>query len=352
MKKAWVWVCALALLAALVACQQPVSPPAGEADADAAAKTTALINAVVEGRATGDMSAVEAILQEDDPNGELREVLAESGALAPAAARSATNPLPLEDLWTTPGVGLQTGDVLVCRGSGTLSSNLMDLVLVNGYGHAGILDTSLLEPTGGHCILSADVDYLLEGTGEALNYENFADWAANDVVTLLRPKTVVSDMKSHIDDIAGFRNGHTVYAFLGYPGAVVGAFKAIPRTDPKYWYCSKVPWRVYDLAGVNIEDSGFYFEFLDSTTQRWNVIQQSSVLYKVYVFYLKLLHPWWSLAKCANQAAVDIQAVLGDLISPDELRASDRLERKATLTVGGLCQGDDAALVGWPVPYY
>jgi len=345
MKRAWVWLCGLIVLAALIACQPPVSPPVGDVDGDAAAKTTALIDALVESRATGDLSAVEAILQEDDQQGELREVLAAGGAFAPAAAKSAVVPLPLPPLYSG---AYWTGDVLVCRGSGTLSSNLMDLVLVCGYGHAGILNLELGN-SATECILSADVDYLLQGKGEALNYENYLDWAANDIVTVLRPQEPVADMGKHIADIASLANGHTIYAFLGYPGAVVGAFQAIPRRNDDYWYCSKVPWRVYELANVNVEDAGFYGEAY-LTGQRWNVVQQS-LLYKVYLCYLKLLHPWKSSAWRINRANTDVQGVLGALISPDELRASGAFSRILTLTANGPYQGDDAALVGWAVPY-
>ena len=155
MRRTLTWACVLTLLAALTACQSPVAPPAGSADADAAAKTTALIGAVLESRATGDLGSIEAILQEDDPQGELRRVLQEGGMFTRAVAKSGEEPVQLPAL--VPGV-YQTGDVLVCRGSGTLTSNLMDLVLVNGYAHAGILHLEVVARGGTECILSADLD--------------------------------------------------------------------------------------------------------------------------------------------------------------------------------------------------
>jgi len=343
MKGTLAWVCVLALLAALTACQPPVSPPLDEEAGDAEAKAAALIGAVMEGKATGDFGGVETILAQDDAQGELRQVLAEAGALARPAARSMEQPVKMPDLDS--GYYL-TGDVLVCRGSGTLTSNLMDLVLINGYAHSGIYRD--LGEEVDNCILSADVDYLTEGEGEALNYESWLDWTAkNDVITLLRPAQPAAD--SDINAVADFCNQYnTIYAFLGYPGAPVGAFQPIPRSNDVYWYCSKVAARVYDLAyGAPVEDVDFHWERF-GTGQRWMVVRQS-LLYKVYVVYLKLLKPWWPLFWCAYKADLALQGVLAELVTPDELRASELLEWKlsATPAAENITEAQEAALLGW-----
>jgi hypothetical protein len=241
--------------------------------------------------------------------------------------------------------------VLVCRGSGTLTSNLMDLVLVNGYAHAGIYQDM---GSGVHeCILSADVDYLAEGRGEALNYESILDWAAkNDVITLLRPEPPAQDILTGITEVAKNRDGRTVYAFLGYPGAPVGAFQPIPRDNEDYWYCSKVAARAYDLAGAGpIEDAGFHRE-ITPAGPRWWVVRQS-LLYKVYVVYLKLQRPWWPLFWCAYKADLALQGVLSELVTPDELRASENLVPQFSVTpYGTLTPEQEAALLGWGSSLY
>jgi hypothetical protein len=345
MKRALVWIGTLAVLGALVVlttCQPPVSPPLGGEQGDAEAKATALISAVMEAQATGDYGAVEAILAQDDAQGELRQALFEGGAFGRPAARSVAQPV---QMITLQELGAQTGDVLVCRGSGTLTSNLMDLVLVNGYAHAGIYQNTGTE----NCILSADVDYLSEGTGEALNYESWLDWIAkNDVITLLTPTgTPASDYC--INKVAKFSSDYdTIYAFLGYPGAPVGAFQPIPRADDIYWYCSKVAARVYDLAhGAPVEDLDFHRENHGSGP-RWWVVRQS-LLYKVYVAYLKLCKPWWPLWWCSYKADLALQDVLRELVTPDELRASDLLHRVCTITPSGPIddEAQEAALLGW-----
>jgi hypothetical protein len=344
MKGTLAWVCVLALLAALTACQPPVSPPLDEEAGDAEAKAAALIGAVMEGRATGDFGGVETILAQDDAQGELRQVLAEAGALARPAARSMEQPVKMP-LLEEPGA-YQTGDVLVCRGSGTLTSNLMDLVLVNGYAHSGIYQ---YHDGVDNCILSADVDYLTAGTGEALNYESWLDWfAKNDVITLLRPNGLPAT-DDNINAVAGFCDQYdTTYAFLGYPGAPVGAFQPIPRSNDVYWYCSKVPARVYDLAyGAPVEDQDFHWE-KHGAGPRWWVVRQS-LLYKVYVVYLKLMKPWWPLFWCAYKADLALQGVLDELVTPDELRASELLVRQfsATPTGENITKAQEAALLGW-----
>jgi hypothetical protein len=348
MKGTLAWVCVLALLAALTACQPLVSPPLDEEAGDAEAKAAALIGAVMEGRATGDFGGVETILAQDDAQGELRQALAEAGALARPATRSMEQPVKMPDLDS--GYYL-TGDVLVCRGSGTLTSNLMDLVLVNGYAHSGIYQD--LGEGVVNCILSADVDYLTEGTGEALNYESWLDWIAkNDVITLLRPTVITPGIMHFIGEVAKNRDGHTIYAFLGYPGAPVGAFQPIPRSNDVYWYCSKVAARVYDLAyGAPVEDVDFHWERF-GTGQRWMVVRQS-LLYKVYVVYLKLLKPWWPLFWCAYKADQALQGVLAELVTPDELRASELLEWKlsATPAAENITEAQEAALLGWDTYY-
>jgi hypothetical protein len=225
----------------------------------------------------------------------------------------------------------------------------MDLVLVNGYAHAGILQ--LMSPGVTECILSADLDYLAKGQGEALNYESYLDWAVkNDVITLLHSGVAQETMVGLISSVAGNRDGHTIYAFLGYPGAVVGAFQPIPRNNNDYWYCSKVAARVYDPVYPPLldpfEDADFHWEPYGSG-QRWNVVQQS-LLYKVYVCYLKLLFPWKPLTWRISQANLALQGVLAELVTPDELRASEKLEWAFSVTpAGNISEAQEAALLGW-----
>ena len=354
MKKVLVWLCLVGLVLALTVCQQPTSP-ANEAasEVDAGARTSEMINLIVESRATGDFTELEAMLAEDDSEGELRQILADQGVFS-AATPKQVNLLPLPSF--TPE-DYANGDVLVSRGSGGLTSTLMALILSQGYGHAGILNLDLA--ASGACILSADVDYLTGEREAAVNYETYSDWrTSNDIITVLGYEGPGSPegIGQAIADLYGSAPG-TIYAFLGYPGASVGAFEPIEKGDEKYWYCSKVPWRVYNAlppAGtIDIEASGFYGQLAyDGGPQRWELFK-NSVMYKIYLFYLKLQHPWWPLrwivARADNGLWYAGDSILKELVSPDELRASPLLSRRFTVDAlhSGPYHGDDAPVVGW-----
>jgi hypothetical protein len=351
MKRTSILLClAAALLLSAVACQPPA---AADETSLADAKAAALLSALVTADATGDYRPVEAILASDDVDGQLRAALVAHGALpqGPLAAVRLTgggSPLPLPPYGPD---AYHNGDVLLCKGSGTLVSALMRQTLVRGYGHAGIINTVLADAGADNCVLSSDADYILGG-GEALNYESLLDWAGNDIVTVMRPVSAVPTIAANIMDIANNRDGHTVYAFLGYLGTPYGSFQPIPRMDNDYWYCSKVPWRVYNDAGVNVEDSAFYDESCQGA-QRWTPFRES-LLYQTYLVYLFITNPFKSGSWRQAKADAQVRYVLQELITPDELRASGALNRAFTVLPDGVHQGnevDDAGYTGWTIPY-
>jgi hypothetical protein len=329
---------AMVLVLAVMGCQQPFeqrgTEAAPEAVSQAEQKTAEVLNLVVEGKGTGDFARLEAYLAQEDPDGEVRALLADGGVFREPPVSKAVLDLP--GFWEA---GYQNGDVLVCKSSGGIAGNLMELILVKGYTHGGILNTDMFDLVPPNlpdsekamvpCVLSADVDYLqnyFELGNRALTYETYAGWAgANDVVTVLHSQTPLPTGANNPIGalLAGVyaKNGlmGTVYAFMGYPGTPYGAFQAIPRGDDLYWYCSKVPWRVYDAKAVNLEDASFY-QFLNPKG-RWTVFQES-LLYKLYRLILWKCAgiPWFATKYYANQAII---AALGELITPDELRAYD-----------------------------
>jgi hypothetical protein len=342
---------AAACFALTVACQ----PAAVTGDDTSAAdiKAAALMNALITANATGDFAPVEQILARDDVNGELRAVLTAHGALpqgpfAPLSFTGGGTPLPLPPYNATL---YSNGDVMLCKGSGTFVSEMMRQMLVRGYGHSGILNADLANAGADNCVLSSDADYITGG-GEALNYQSFLDWAGNDIVTVLHATSPVPTIAGNIGAIAANRDGGTVYAFLGYLGTPYASFQSIPRMDNDYWYCSKVPWRVYNNAGVNTEAAGFYDQAYQGA-QRWTPFRES-LLYQTYSVYVFITNPFKSSAWRKAKADAQVRSVLQELVTPDELRASPALTRAFTVTAGGVSYDpafNDAASTGWSIPY-
>lgn len=349
MKKSHVLMILICILLALAGCQQLVPPTDGE-DEEAGTKTMEVANLVIGARATGDFSGLEAYLAKD-PNGEeVRALLEEHGVFAePPMSKNVSLTMPPfsnDDVF-------KNGDVLVCKGSGNPISDIMSLVLVAGYSHGGVLNKALAINADSPCVLSADVDYLTkpeEWGSNGLTYETWNEWKANEIVTVLRSEVPEASFVDPIANVAGLRAG-TQYAFLGYPPDFA-PFWPIPRANAKYWYCTKVPWRVYNLLdNMNIENNNFY----NASNHNWSRFQDS-ILFSLYGLYLKLLHPFWPSWYIRPKVIDRLKLILmgapgvpnGDgLISPDELRWGPLTKVKTWATIGDVPGDADLTLVGW-----
>jgi predicted small secreted protein len=145
MKKLLLAVVALALLL-LSSCQQMAGPQGDEAQEaqaieQADQKSAQMLDLLVAARATGDSTELESFLNDEDPDGQLRALLEAHWVFR--------KPLQSKEVYYLPEFGTDAyldKDVLVCKGSGGATSNLMDLILVNGYSHAGILNKDFAPP--------------------------------------------------------------------------------------------------------------------------------------------------------------------------------------------------------------
>ncbi len=265
--------------------------------------TAQVIDLVIAAKTGGDYTELEDFLAAEDPDGQLREVLSRHGVFqtARAAPRALGDPLPLFDAGT-----YGNGDVLLSKSSGTLTSDIMGQVLNRGWGHGGILYQNLATGPDAGCVLSANL--------EGLTFETYQEWAAADAVRVMHPPTAPGG------DLRGVLTAHpfplTMYAFIHLD------FTPVARGDDYLWYCSKVPWRVYNALGPDIEDAGFYE--LASAGGRWTALRDS-LLYDVYRLYLHLSLPWWRWWRIPALADARLRLVLGELITPDELRYSSVL---------------------------
>lgn len=350
----------LTALIVLLACQQPMAPKTALSSGSPEARAAGLIDLLVTAQATGDFSQVNAQAAADDPSGKLGSVVGEyettaRGLLSWLKPTPPPEEVKLPEFDATEAIGggtrplYENGDVLVCRGSSSPISNAMNLVLTAGYGHAGIFDEGIYEATkeslgswDAYAILSADIDFLTDpgpdadgGQSWALNYETYRDWVTNnDIITVLH-STVGGQPGPHATANVYSHHQGSIYTFIDL------SFNPINRDNNRAWYCSMVPWRAYhqsyedggtEFDAVSIENAGFYGIHQDASgvwqpdgnpDDKWTVFR-SSLLYQVYKIYLWLQNPWSSTL----QARADRQLiqVLGELITPDELRTSDRLK--------------------------
>jgi hypothetical protein len=332
MQRTVIMLLSVGLALALVSCEI-AGGPAGEEElsdevvAEAAESAMEVASLALAARWSGDYSGLSAYLAANDPDREVLAALEKHGVFAAAPAPKGVPGLP-----PFAGGAYMNGDVLVCKGSGSGISNLMEMILVRGYGHAGILNKELAN-AGAASVLSADIDYLtaFEPGRFALTYETYEGWRdGNDTVTVLRKAQGLGNLPAGFtkpfDDVYNGYHVGSVYAFFGYAGIEYGAFEPIPRIDSKYWYCSKTAWRVLHEAsagGIDSEQANFYF----GADDKWRAFKDS-LLYDLLKVYLYNKAPfawwkWWKWSELERAAEAKLADALEELVTPDELRAWD-----------------------------
>jgi hypothetical protein len=179
----------VAAIAALVlgSCFAPVAPNQVELETveemEEGAQET--VDQLLEASATGDRSELDAFLAENDPTGELTQIANEALAVDPPPRWVTPYDPPLPFNAEDNGVPVYgDGDVLVFSGSGSITALLFDLVLINAYGHAGIVDRTMVETateytSGTPCILSSTLP-------EGVRYQTYEElFVGNETWTLL-----------------------------------------------------------------------------------------------------------------------------------------------------------------------
>jgi len=275
-------------------------------------KTGTLLQKVSDAVASGSRSELDTYLAAEDSTGALREIV-DSSRIVPTATTASRSVVSssqvtsgtLPEDWSE----LSDGDILLLGPGDNPQAELLSLVLKYAYGHSGVVaDLQGAEPM----VLSATVTNE-DGSGllVGVRYQSYAELAAGALsFARIRPDIELESSWSSLF-YGRYNEGDTIYAFLKLN------LDPISRWDPISWYCSKVAWRVYhDYAeGANVENAGFYF----GPRTTWH-LQRSSLLYQVYsYYYYKILNSFWRKFVLAPDAK--LQYVLGELITPDEIRA-------------------------------
>jgi hypothetical protein len=319
MKRLWVLLLVPAIL--LAGCSQLTPEIDVEAAKSAALEETAeVLSLVVE----GEEAELEAYLEENDPTGEIRAALEEDpgrGLFFPDP-----EPAPAPD-WVSEPVATDflPGDVVLFEGMGTTwQGSLMDLVLVDAvYSHAGFV--SRIE--GDEVIfVSASIETSPEGEQvNGLCYQTLSALKeTSGRIARLRYASVPPQLPVAAAAFEYFYFVNpappTLYSFILLdPDQLL---RPVPKDDPFWWYCSKVPWVLYLLdpatlslreSNLDIEGAAYYF-----TDDRWKD-QRASLLYRILFISLKFkTGSWWTARRVADAV---LREVLDELVSPDELRA-------------------------------
>ena len=332
------WMCICTVVLAVVALATCALNPRADAESEwaavqeeAAGRTAAIVSLAAEAIVTGSAEQVCALAEAEDSSGLLSQIL--EPAVAPPEVTALTELPPYGSL--PDATDFADGDVLVFASAGdTIQNAIMSLILVNPvYSHAGIVDgdrIALLDPS---FVVSATIDFDGLEIINGLCYQDIEDlFAHSAIVTRLRYDAgstgpVGAALDSFVDTVLPTS---TTYAF-------VNAFlRPIGRYDMSRWYCSKVPWFVYDAAGYDIEGEWFYG--LGDPGGRWTE-QRESVLYSLYMRYVEILTPDWLerwlyrrnpnwLTEAADRY---VASSLTELISPDELRAYAPVDPQVTM---------------------
>ncbi|GEM_PF-6013516 len=293
-----------ALFFFVMSCSQQAGPSQGELN-NAEAKASEATQKVVDLLAENDNEALADYLATEDPSGEVA-ALVDSYKLEQAMAAKDTTGVTFDP------ADYENGDVLVFQGSGeSWQGNLMSLILVGTFGHAGVLDKDLADDIEGNAsVLSATIDYD-EETGTWINglcLQDPYELAAGSVAIgrFAAVSTDASIMAAYLlASEEWMASNPSLYAFLHLN------LDPVSRDDDLLWYCSKVPWRFYnDNFGVNVEDAEFYFE-----DGKWQAFQDTA-FYKIYYALLRRFLPARWATYLANRK---LKKVLRELITPDEL---------------------------------
>lgn len=288
----------------------------------------------VEAATSGDSAELDAFLAESDDSGEISAILA--AGLADGASRrwgSAISEAPppfADDQYAD-------GDILLFSGTERWQSQALNLILINAYGHAGIVQKSMTETA---TEFTAENPSVVSATlPEGVRYQTYEElFEDNDAWAQMRVTEAGAELAAGWGGAFtdAYPEEDTYYAFLKLD------LSPISREDPVWWYCSKVPyrvWRDYRPTGnesIEIEDTSLY-------TGTVYAAQRQSILYKLYTAYYRKL-PWWLRWRARTPDEV-LTAALTELITPDELRTADTV---ALVETWGATRPEDT-LVLWDV---
>jgi hypothetical protein len=281
-------------------------------------KTQKVIDLIIESHLTGDNSGIHQFLAKEDLDGEVENIIKDHETTTPFGV---SNPLNLYD-WPDTSQFVD-GDVVLFRGSGqTWQNQLIRIIYTGFYHHAGIFDSGIADLLRDEdaSIITATLDYGVTG----LHFQTWGELTlTSSAIARLQYEQYPDDL---LESVAFYRdytiNRRTVYSFLHRN------LNPVNRFHPIKWYSSKVPWRVYWRAGMNIENNAFYELWTDDG--KWNydgrwIEMRASIFYRLYYWILKYFLPYHLKPYARHFSDFKLRRVLDELITPDELRAYENI---------------------------
>ena len=213
--------------------------------------------------------------------------------------------------------------------------------MANIYDHAGVVDAQRLNPLQPSipCVVSATpaMEFpppVIHGDGgdfpdpqDGVRYQSPAE-LLDEFPTWTRLSVKGGIPAGYGDWSAGFTSRYTAadtaYSNFQPLGGRL-TLSPILRQDSRYWYCSKVPWRIYHdfPARTNLEyggqdgvaDPAGSMDFYSG--KRW-VSQKLTLL---HLFYLIMASVAYGPIEGYEMIDEDQREILTELVSPDEIRA-------------------------------
>ncbi len=198
--------------------------------------------------------------------------------------------------------------------TGLLSSALIfgsPTVTEGQYFHSGVLDIDLFDPSNLEmpCIQSANPP-------KGSEYETPMKWMESRNVAIMVSKNEIDkesmdNAQLEMDYYCNEENQDTSYSFFY---SYVNLAKPVPKDDMNVWYCNKVPWKLYNSIGIEIDSNSNQVDWTDCGL--YTVV-------KTY-YYARYWYNWGKARKAINEY---MDYVKEELIIAEEIYFSDNLEK-------------------------
>lgn len=241
-------------------------------------------------------------------NSNLREDFERHMAIAKTRIGAVTSYAPLADL------PLSADGAVYLSGGGTDAINsLITWVAPNvtpaQYVHGAILDLNKFDPT------NLDKICLQTAVADGANYETPMNWMTKPNVAVMVPavalnQTLLNSAQATMDQYCN-KSISTKYGFFKN---MVNIFSVVSKSDNTYWYCTKVPWRVYNAMGINIDSNS---PLIDWTT---------SGLYGVVKAYYSTIY-FWSASKARAKLNEYIANTKDTIVLAEEIYFSPMMSK-------------------------